>query len=190
MWKYPKHSNLYICRGCSVRALNTEQVQGIQPRYGLATSRCGMAQGLTAQQEAIAENPLLMGLHKEKRSQPFAMVILGAHGDLTKRKLLPALYALYLQQLLPQEFALLGTSRTKLTDEQFRSFMKAAVQEFASDLNFEEESWSRFAQNLHYLPADATKPDGFNSLKDRLDELASEHGTKGNNIFYLSTAPS
>jgi glucose-6-phosphate 1-dehydrogenase len=149
-----------------------------------------MAQGLTAQQEAIAENPLLMGLHKEKRSQPFAMVILGAHGDLTKRKLLPALYALYLQQLLPQEFALLGTSRTKLTDEQFRAVMKEAVQEFASDLNFEEESWERFAQSLHYLPADATKPDGFNSLKDRLEELATEHGTKGNNIFYLSTAPS
>ncbi len=149
-----------------------------------------MAQASTAQQEAIAENPLLMGLEKERHPEPFTMVILGAHGDLTKRKLLPALYALYLQQLLPQEFAILGTSRTKMSDEQFRAFMKEAVQEYASDLNFADESWNRFAESLHYLPADATKLEGLNSMKDRLEQLAREHGTRGNNIFYLSTAPS
>ena len=149
-----------------------------------------MTQSLTAQQHILTENPLLEGLSLERRADPFAMVILGAHGDLTKRKLLPALYALYLQSSLPTEFTMLGLSRTSMTDEQFRTVMKQSLQEFAQDLAFEEESWQRFAANLHYLSADVTKSEGFDSLSSRLNELHEQYGTQGHNIFYLSTAPS
>lgn len=141
-------------------------------------------------ESALAKNPLLEGMRLEKRASPFAMVILGAHGDLTKRKLLPALYALYLEDLLPKDFAMLGLSRTKMTDDEFRSMMKESVQKYASDLNFQEDSWGEFAKSLHYLAADVTKADGFHQLSDRLQELKEEHSTQGNHIFYLSTAPS
>jgi glucose-6-phosphate 1-dehydrogenase len=141
-------------------------------------------------ESSLAKNPLLEGMRLEKRASPFAMVILGAHGDLTKRKLIPALYALYLEDLLPKDFAILGSSRTKMTDDEFRAVMKESVQKFASDLNFQEASWGEFAKSLHYLAADVTKPDGFASLSDRLQQLKQEHSTQGNHIFYLSTAPS
>jgi glucose-6-phosphate 1-dehydrogenase len=148
-----------------------------------------MSQTLT-QDSSLSTNPLLEGLKLDKRAEPFGMVIFGAHGDLTKRKLLPALYALYLEDQLPKEFAVLGTSRTKMDDEQFRKAMKESVQKFASDLNFQEDSWSKFAEGLFYIPADVSKPSGFEEIGARLDELKKERGTNGNHIFYLSTAPS
>ncbi|MBI2810346.1 MAG: glucose-6-phosphate dehydrogenase [Candidatus Melainabacteria bacterium] len=141
-------------------------------------------------ESSLAKNPLLEGMRLEKRASPFAMVILGAHGDLTKRKLIPALYALYLEDLLPKDFAILGSSRTKMTDDDFRGVMKDSVQKYASDLNFQEDSWAEFAKGLHYLAADVMKPEGFTQLSDRLQELKQEHSTQGNHIFYLSTAPS
>ena len=70
-------------------------------------------------QDAVSENPLVQGMQIERRADPFAMVIVGAHGDLTKRKLLPALYALYLQDLLPKDFAIVGVSRTPMSDDEF-----------------------------------------------------------------------
>jgi glucose-6-phosphate 1-dehydrogenase len=141
-------------------------------------------------ESSLAKNPLLEGMRLEKRASPFAMVILGAHGDLTKRKLIPALYALYLEDLLPKDFAMLGLSRTKMTDDEFRAVMKDSVQKFASDLNYQEDSWSEFSKCLHYLAADVTKDEGFAQLSDRLQKLKEEHSTQGNHIFYLSTAPS
>jgi glucose-6-phosphate 1-dehydrogenase len=141
-------------------------------------------------ESSLAKNPLLEGMRLEKRASPFAMVILGAHGDLTKRKLLPALYALYLEDLLAKDFALLGLSRTKMTDDEFRTVMKDSVQKYASDINFQEDSWNEFAKSLHYLASDVTKAEGFVQLSDRLQQLKEEHATQGNHIFYLSTAPS
>lgn len=141
-------------------------------------------------ESSLAKNPLLEGMRLERRASPFAMVILGAHGDLTKRKLIPALYALYLEDLLPKDFAILGSSRTKMTDDEFRGVMKDSVQKYASDLNFQEDSWGEFAKSLHYLAADVMKAEGFTMLSDRLQELKQEHSTQGNHIFYLSTAPS
>lgn len=146
--------------------------------------------GQSVATEQPVKNPLLEGMQLERRAAPFAMVILGAHGDLTKRKLIPALYALYMEDLLPKNFALLGISRTQMSDEQFRTMMKESLQKFASDLNFQEESWSQFAASLYYLPSDVTKDGGFDPVASKLDKLKKEHGTLGNNIFYLSTAPS
>lgn len=141
-------------------------------------------------QTAMAENPLMTGLPEEKRPEPFALVIFGAHGDLTKRKLLPAIYALYVQNLLPENFAILGTSRTEKTDQEFRDSMKESVMKYSEDLEFDEATWDRFATALYYRAGDSKKLDSYHEMKETLDELQKRHGTMGNNIFYLSTPPS
>src|SRR5207253_5195186 len=84
------------------------------------------------------ENPLLEGLRLRRTPDPCALVIFGASGDLTKRKLFPALYSLALRRLLPERFGIIGVARTEETDDQFRDAMKAAVQEFGRD-DFREE---------------------------------------------------
>lgn len=136
------------------------------------------------------ENPLLAGLAPEKQVEPLSFVIFGANGDLTKRKLIPAVYALFLQGLLPKNFALLGTSRTAYTHDEFRNQMKESLLKFASDLPFTEESWGRFANCLYYQAADSGKDQGFEDIKKTLGELDEKHGTQGRHVFYLSTSPS
>jgi len=138
----------------------------------------------------VNENPLVQGVQTEHRADPFAMVIVGAHGDLTKRKLLPALYALYLQNLLPEDFAVLGLSRTPMSDSEFRDLMRDSLQKFAHDLKFEQDSWDRFAKSLYYLAADVGKQQDLETVSSKLTDLKDKHNTKGNHIFYLSTAPS
>lgn len=143
-----------------------------------------------ATHDVLKENPLAEGMQIERRADPFAMVIVGAHGDLTKRKLLPALYALYLQDLLPKDFAIVGISRTPMSDDEFRNFMSDSLKKYASDLKFEQDTWDRFAGSLYYLPVDVSKQEDVKNLSSKLDELKDKHGTQGHNIFYLSTAPS
>lgn len=141
-------------------------------------------------EEKVLDNPLLAGLALERHVDSLSFTIFGAHGDLTKRKLIPAMYALFLQGLLPKGFVLLGTSRTPMSDEQFRNLMKESLLKFASDLAFDEDSWARFASSLYYVATDSSKPEGFEVIKTTLDELDAKHGTKGRHIFYLSTSPS
>jgi glucose-6-phosphate 1-dehydrogenase len=114
-------------------------------------------------------------------------VIFGASGDLTKRKLIPAIYSLYVQGLLPEKFALLGISRSKLTDENFRDKMHAALNEFKEidDLSKIDE----FIKKLFYLSLDSENENAFINLSKRLDELKTSNGIKDNTIFYLSTPP-
>ena len=154
-----------------------------------------MSDGSSANPVLVSEaatlvNPLREGLMIERAAEPCAMVIMGAHGDLTKRKLIPALYALFIQGLLPEGFCIVGQSRTDMTHEQFRASMLEAMRKYAGDVPLAEEEWRRFAACLYYLPADFARPDAFRPLAGLLDELADRHGTQGNNIFYLSIAPS
>ena len=110
------------------------------------------------------------------------LVIFGASGDLTKRKLIPSLYDLYLQKLLPEKFAVLGASRSKLSDEEFRT----RVSEFLPTGNDTET----FKQMLYYQPVLNEKPEDFIPLKTRLSELSTNYHIAENYIFYLSTPPS
>lgn len=136
------------------------------------------------------ENPLLEGLQVEKKPESFSMVIFGAHGDLTKRKLIPALYALYLRNHLPENFAVVGSSRTEMTDEQFREAMKDSVIRYGEDIDFKEECWERFAKSLYYRPGNAREASYYSSLDEDLKEIGKRHGSDSRNIFYLSTPPS
>lgn len=141
-------------------------------------------------QTPVILNPLQEGLRSERAGEPCAMVILGAHGDLTKRKLLPALYALFIQDLLPPGFCIVGLSRTQMTDEQFRTSMEESMHKYASDLKFDKQAWDRFASAIYYRSANFGTAGGFDDLSKLLGELQTQHGTRGNHVFYFSTPPS
>jgi glucose-6-phosphate 1-dehydrogenase len=135
-------------------------------------------------------NPFHDPLRFERRVPPCAVVIFGANGDLTKRKLIPALYQLAYERRLPGGFAVLGTSRTAMTDDQFREKMKSAVTEFLEDSRFDHNIWAEFAQNLFYLPGDVNDIGAYHRLRDRLASIDKERHTAGNVLFYLATQPS
>jgi glucose-6-phosphate 1-dehydrogenase len=127
------------------------------------------------------ENPLLEGLQLSRRPEPCVMVIFGASGDLTKRKLFPALYSLAYRQLLPEKFGIVGVARTEETDDEFRERMKAAVQEFGRD-DFREDVWEWLADGMHYVA-------GEDKLPEALRELEQHRGTTGNRVYYLAVPP-
>ena len=115
------------------------------------------------------------------------IVIFGASGDLTKRKLIPALYDLYRSGLMPRHFAVLGVSRTKYDDDSFRDYLEPHVRNFAQ--TFDEANWHEFAQRLHYHPGDSKQDEAMPGIKGRMGELAQQHGIGENVLFYLSVAP-
>src|SRR5215207_10743316 len=104
----------------------------------------------TAEPPREQENPLLEGLRIRRTPDPCALVIFGASGDLTRRKLFPALYSLALRRLLPERLAVVGVARTEETDDEFRERMKHAVQEFGRD-EFNDEVWDRLAEGMRYV---------------------------------------
>jgi len=120
---------------------------------------------------------------------PFAMVIFGASGDLTKRKLMPALYNLYRGKLLPDKFSIVGVSMEDFSDEGYREHMTESVGEFA-ELHIDLPTWESFAARLRYLQGDFNSPDLYKKLRDTLAGIEKSEGTEGNVLFYLATAPS
>jgi glucose-6-phosphate 1-dehydrogenase len=135
------------------------------------------------------ENPLRAGIRLERTADPCCIVIFGASGDLTKRKLLPALYRLVQERLLPAEFAIIGLARTEMSTDEFRSRMKEAIVEFSEAKSVDEEVWNSFAQGLYYLTADINNPSDYDKLAELLNQVDKERGTQGNRLFYLSVAP-
>ncbi|MEE8347935.1 MAG: glucose-6-phosphate dehydrogenase, partial [Acidobacteriota bacterium] len=135
------------------------------------------------------ENPLREGLRLERTPEPCTIVIFGASGDLTRRKLVPALYSLAQQNLLPGGFSILGTGRTRFTQEEFRGRMREAVDEFLSD-PVDVRVWENFSSGIFYLPTDLGDPDSLKGLAERLNEIDLERGTSGNRLIYFSTPPS
>ena len=135
-----------------------------------------------------AENPLLEGLMLRRTPDPCVFVIFGASGDLTNKKLMPALYALMLRRLLPEHFAIAGVARTDGDDEAFRNDMKKAVQQHARD-EFREDVWNDLAESMHYVATDFADEGGENALQDLLVRLDEEHGLNGNRVYYLAVPP-
>jgi glucose-6-phosphate 1-dehydrogenase len=113
-------------------------------------------------------------------------VIFGASGDLTSRKLVPALYQLFLKKRLPEQTSIVGVSRTPFSDEEFRNHLVEHAQEH-SEGTFTHESWDAFAPRVHYKSCDMTKSADMDDLAKYLDNL--EGSSKSDRVYYLSTAP-
>jgi glucose-6-phosphate 1-dehydrogenase len=136
----------------------------------------------------LIENPLRVGLQQDRVPEPQILVIFGASGDLTQRKLVPALYQMMRERRLPREFTLVGVARREWSHDFFREHMREGVEEFGSGLG-SELLWEEFAKGLFYCPGDIDNPASYQKLKAFLSELDEQRGTRGNRVFYLSVAP-
>src|SRR6266481_1319841 len=123
-----------------------------------------------------------------RAADPCVMVIFGVTGDLTRRKLLPALYNLASQQLLSREFAVVGIGRTQMTTEEARKKLSDDFKQFATG-PVDPDLWEWFVRRLHYIPGNFDDPATYNQLKETLQRVEKDHGTHGNVFFYLATAP-
>jgi glucose-6-phosphate 1-dehydrogenase len=138
----------------------------------------------------VLPNPLREGLAEERVPEPAVMVIFGASGDLTHRKLLPALYSLTRDRLLPARFAIVGFARKPFQDDAFRAAMRTACDEFARRRPVDAALWNNFAQHIFYQQGDYDDPSSYDALKARIEEIEKTLGLPGNRVFYLSTPPS
>src|SRR6202045_4636576 len=133
-------------------------------------------------------NPLREGLSARAVPQPCSVVIFGATGDLTHRKLLPALYNLAADGELPPAVAVIGFARRQKSDDDFRKEMEEAVRKFSRQ-TVRDEIWKTFSQSIFYHQSDFSDEAGYKSLAERLDKIDKERGTRGNRLFYFAVAP-
>jgi glucose-6-phosphate 1-dehydrogenase len=121
--------------------------------------------------------------------EPAVIVIFGASGDLTQRKLIPALYNLFLDKWLPDQFAIIGVSRTEMSDDQFRERLRSGVDRFSRRGKSNDPDWTAFASHVTYITADPTVADTHTMLSERLTSLEREWHTEASHIFYLAAPP-
>ena len=136
----------------------------------------------------LLENPLRVGLRQERTPEPLILVIFGASGDLTQRKLVPALYQLKRERRLPAELTIVGTARREWSHDYFRQQMRQGIEEFSDGIG-SEEYWQDFAQGLYYFPGNMDDPESYAKMKVFLEELDGIRGTRGNRVFYLAVSP-
>src|SRR3989441_6562223 len=137
-----------------------------------------------------APNPLREGLRIKHGPEPCVMVIFGATGDLTHRKLLPALYDLALEHPLPAGFSVVGFARRPFSDDDFRQQALESINAHSRHKPVNLQVWDSFASGIRYLQSAFHDPKGYEKLNTLLNTLDQERGTSGNRIFYLSTPPS
>ena len=121
----------------------------------------------------LLENPLRVGLRKERVPEPQILVIFGASGDLTQRKLVPAIYQMKRDRRLPPETTVVGVARRPWSHDYFREQMREGTEEFGGGIG-NEEFWQDFAKGLYYCPGDIDNPESYQKLKDFLAELDEE----------------
>jgi glucose-6-phosphate 1-dehydrogenase len=170
--------------------MSTRAIQNQRFRERLLTLRRPSHEAERVWDSMRLENSLQDVPHFEQGLPACTVVIFGADGDLMKRKLMPALYRLAYDRRLSADFAVLGTSRTALSDEQFRAKMLDAVKQFSEDTNFDEYVWRAFASSLSYVAGDIDDPQLFRNLHSRLAQIKADRHTNGNVVFYLALQPS
>ena len=138
----------------------------------------------------IDANPLRAGLTNNRITDPVNVVFFGASGDLMKRMLMPAMWNLRLEDIMPSNFGIIGFARSEMSDDEFRAAMKGSVDEFSRSGPGKEPLWSDFAGRLSYVAGEFDDPAAYAKLKAILDANDAEKGTAGNRLFYLSTPPS
>jgi glucose-6-phosphate 1-dehydrogenase len=133
-------------------------------------------------------NPLREGLAARPVPQPCNIVIFGATGDLTHRKLVPALYNLAADGELPPSVVIVGFARRPKTDNEFRQDLEASTRKFSRQ-TVRDEIWRTFSQSIFYNQGNFDDEAGYKALAKRLDEIDKTHGTRGNRLFYLAAGP-
>jgi len=125
---------------------------------------------------------------KKKIPDPCTMIIFGASGDLTARMLIPSLFKLYSDKLLPENFSVTGFSRKEMDSGTFRELMKKSVKEHSEE-EFDETTWNKFEKNLHYFIADYKNPELYKKLLTEIELIESSNNTGGNRILYMAVPP-
>lgn len=136
----------------------------------------------------LLENPFRAGLRQARTPEPLILVIFGASGDLTQRKLVPALYQLKRERRLPAEMTIVGVARRDWSDDYFRKQMRQGIEEFSDGIG-SEDLWQDFAAGLFYCSGNMDEAESYQKLKALLEELDGKRGTRGNRVFYLSVSP-
>lgn len=136
------------------------------------------------------KNPLEESTRSSKMPEPCILVIFGATGDLTGRKLLPALYNLAREGQLPSHFVCVGFARRDKSNEQFREEMFNDINKYSRTKPVDKNLWKDFSEHLFYHRSDFDNDEGYQTLAKMLEDLDTKYGTKGNRLFYLSTQPS
>ena len=134
-------------------------------------------------------NPLREGLRVERMAEPCTMVICGATGDLTERKLAPALYNCLLGGFLPPEFTVVGFARRELDDQGFRDHLLQGINRFSRNRPAKPAIWEWFGRGIEYHRGDFDDPAAYVELAKRLDRIDRDRGTAGNRLFYLAVQP-
>jgi len=137
----------------------------------------------------VEANPLREGLEQERVPDASCLVIFGASGDLTQRKLIPALYSLAHDGLLPAGQTIIGFARPDYSDDAFRMAMREACDKFARVRPVDSAIWDNFAQGLFYVRGNFDDPEAYLRLKQRLEECDRTRGTGGRRIYYLAVPP-
>jgi glucose-6-phosphate 1-dehydrogenase len=137
----------------------------------------------------VAENPLAVGLTVRRVPEPCAVTIFGASGDLTQRKLMPALYCLAVNRFLPDRFGIVGVARTEMSDDEFRARMREAVEQHGR-CEFRTDVWEELAAGMRYVATEFADEDGELEVARALGELDETRGTQDNRVYYLAIPPS
>jgi glucose-6-phosphate 1-dehydrogenase len=137
----------------------------------------------------MVENPLRAGETNERVAPPAILVIFGSTGDLAHRKLLPAVYNLAIDGLLPASFAIVAVGRRPGSDDSFRDQVRESIVKY-SRRPLDEAHWSRFGSLIRYIQISYDDQAGYEQLREFLAEIDAERGTRGNRVFYLSVPPS
>src|SRR5215510_7439794 len=124
----------------------------------------------------------------QRPAPPCTTVIFGASGDLTHRKLIPALSDVFRAGMLNKHFAVLGFSRSGLSDDDFRRTAREGLEHYATGRDADGK-WEEFSRHLHYMSGQFDDPSSYRLLCDRLERIDAGHGTQGNRVFYLATPP-
>src|SRR5947209_826865 len=157
-------------------------------RYPIRGNLCNLWILMNRAADQPEPNPLREGLSTRPVPQPCAIVIFGATGDLTHRKLIPALYNLAADGELPPAVTVVGFARRPKNDEEFRKELEETTKQFSRQ-DVREDIWKTFSQSLFYHQSEFEDESGYQSLAQRLNKIDEERGTRGNRLFYLAAAP-
>lgn len=144
---------------------------------------------MTPGKTGVIDSPEAAARSSVSPADPCTIVIFGASGDLSRRKLIPALYGLAAQNCLARRFAIIGFARTPMADEAFQQTAVDAVKKFADSATLREQECKEFVGALAYVSGDYHSPEAFEKLKMRLEDLDRAHNLNGNRLFYLATPP-